>query len=152
MSMPEESELLEYETEQPGPAPLPAVAVYVTEPVVTVPTVAQHLTTFTVVVATGTSGAIGAGGAGMTGVDQLLPEDPLRVRATVWASDNPVVLCHSIQQAADKSNQVASVPNPNGTYLPVALPVVLSGTAQMFVAATTSTAARVSVVVERRSA
>jgi hypothetical protein len=142
--MDEDSEILEYETEQTEQAfEIQPIPVCVSEPVVTVATVPQHVSCTTIVVATGTDG----------GVEQILPQDPLRVRAQIIVSDMPVVLCHSRPQAGSSSNQVASVPNPSGAYLPVSVsPVVIQGTQPMYVAATSATAARVTVIAERRSA
>lgn len=143
----EENELLEYETEaEETPElvqPIEPIPVHVCEPVITVATVPQHVSCTTVIVATGADG----------GVEQILPQDPLRVRAQIIVSDMPVVLCHSRPQAGSTSNQVASVPNPSGAYLPVATsPVAIQGTQPMYVAATSATPARVTVIAERRSA
>lgn len=139
----QEDELLEYEGDQEHDAPTvltEAIPVVVCDPVVTVPTVPQHITAYTVVVST-------------TGpeVMELLPLDLLRVRATVIVSDQPVVICHSQGQAQDPSNQVASVPNPSGAYIPAGTQLVITGSQQLFVAAVQGVSSRVSVLVERRS-
>lgn len=140
----QENEVLEYEGEQDHDElvlPIAPIPVVVCEPVVTVPTVPQHVTTYTVVVATGTS----------TAVSQLLPLDLLRVRATILVNDQAVVICHSQTQAQDPSNVVAAVPNPSGAYVPAGSNVVITGSQQMWVAATSATAARVTVISERRT-
>lgn len=149
MTYEDDEQLLEYQTEADDdefpviPDPVP---VCVKEPVVTVETVPQHVTCYTVVVDTDVD----------QGVAELLPLDPLRVRATVIVSDQPVIICHTRPQAQDGSNRVASVPNPNGAYIPasptLSTPVPIHGTQQMWVAGTTTDPARVSVIVERRSA
>lgn len=141
--MQEESELLEYETEQEDePQEISPIPVHVCEPVVTVATVPQHVSTYTVVVAVGDS---------TNGILQLMPQDPLRVRAVITCNDQAVVICHSLPQAMSTANQAASVPNPSGAYLAAGQTVTINGTQEMFVAAT-GTVARVSVITERRSA
>lgn len=143
----DDDQLLEYETEADEELPVipDPVPVCVKEPVVTVETVPQHVTCYTVVVDTDVE----------QGVAELLPQDALRVRATVIVNDQPVVICHTRPQALDGSNRVASVPNPNGAYVPagptLSTPVVIHGTQQVWLAGTSATPARVSVVVERRS-
>lgn len=140
----DESELLAYESEQDHPVavlPIDPVPVRVCDPVITVVTVPQHMTTYTVVVAAGTS----------TAVSQLLPLDLFRVRATILVNDQAVVICHSQTQAQDPSNVVAAVPNPSGAYVPAGANLVITGSQQMWVAATGATPARVTVISERRS-
>lgn len=141
----DEAELLEYEAEQDHDTPvipMTPIPVVVCDPVVTVPTAPQHISTYTVVVATGTTAQVA----------ELLPLDLLRVSARIIVSDQAVVVCHSQAQAQDSSNRVASVPNPSGAYLPVSTaPVPITGTQQMWVAATSATPARVTVISERRS-
>lgn len=135
----DEEALLEYETEA-APTPEVVVPVCVAEPVVTIETVPQHMQTNTVVVSsTGTAFA------------ELLPLDPLRVRATIIVSDNPVVLCHSKTLAQNAANTASNVPTPQGAYVANSTtPIVLTGTSQLFVAATGSSSTRVSVISERR--
>lgn len=142
MTQPYEDEtLLEYETEA-EPVPDVVVPVCISEPVVTVETVPQHMQTYTVVVASGTNG----------GIAELLPLDPLRVRATIIVSDNPVVLCHSKTLAQNGANTASNVPTPQGAYVANSTtPLVLTGTSQLFVAATVSSSTRVSVISERRT-
>lgn len=137
----QERELLEYQTETiDEDLAAAAVPVVVAEPVVTVPTVAQHVDTYTVVVDTD-----------VAKFAELLPLDPLRLSAQIIASDAAIVLCHSRAQATDTRNQVANVPNPVGAYIPTGVVVDVPGTQQMFAAATSATAARVTVIVARRS-
>jgi hypothetical protein len=79
-----------------------------------------------------------------------LPEDNTRRKATIIALDNPVVLCHAEEQAQDPTNLVASVPQPNGGYIPINVPVPVSSHSVVFVAATTTaTNSRVFVSIER---
>lgn len=138
-------ELLEYQTEhESAGAPVEPVPVAVCDPVVTIETVPQHATAYTVVVAT--DPAVGAP------YEQLLPLDPLRVRATVWATTTDAVICHSLGQAQDPANSTTGVPNPAGAYLPTGLPIVIHGGQQMWAAATAATASQISVIVERRDA
>lgn len=144
--MSDDDELLEYETEhEPEPEPQ-AVPVCLDGPVLTVATVPQHATCYTLVVDADVS----------PGFVELLPADPLRVRAVVLVNDQPVVICDSRTQANASGNQATNVPNPQGAYVPASATastkITLTGTAQMFVAATTTDPARVSVIVERRSA
>lgn len=148
--MTDENELLDYETEaaeeeDARPLQIDPVPVHVCDPVVTVETVPQHVNCYTLVI-----------GSESDAVVELLPQDPLRVRATVIVSDQPVVICHTRPQALAGSNRAADVPNPSGAYIPagpaLSTPVVIHGTQQVWVAATSVTAARVSVIVERRSA
>jgi hypothetical protein len=94
---------------------------------------------FTMVVSTGTNA-----------VQQLLPRDYDRLEARVLAVDEPVVLAQSKEMAESVANQVASVPAPVGSYLPVSLDRVLRHCDEVWVAATSATPTRVSVVVSRR--
>jgi len=145
-------QLLEYETEaEPEPVehaqPLEALRTEVVRPVVTVPTVPHHVTCSTAVVRSDVAGQ---------NVVQLLPADQLRVRASIIVSDQPVVLAHSLQQAQDSRNTAAGTPFPNGAYVPASAtassPLVVTQTDPLWVAATSVTPARVTVIVERRSA
>lgn len=149
MSYERDNEMLEYETEVEQPEPLGEIApipVQVCESVLTVPTIPQHANTYTIVLSTATNNGYGSG------VDILLVQDPLRVKATVMTIDQPVVVSHSQTQANSSSNQAATVPNPSGAYLPITTPLVIATTQEMFVAATSATPTRISVIVERRSA
>lgn len=145
MSDYDENEMLEYEVEADEPEtpvmPISPIPVSVCEPVVTVETVPQHMTCYTVVVDTDDVDA---------GIKELLPLDALRVRATIIAHTAEAIICHSRSQAQDPANTVTNVPNPSGFLLSIDTPLVLTGTQQMWVAATSSAARRVSVIVERR--
>lgn len=143
------SDLLEYETETedaPEPlAPIDPVPVIVQAPVVTVGTVPQHISAYTVVVDTDTDR-----------VAELLPLDALRVRATIIVHDQPVVLCHTMAQALSATNRATGVPTPSGAFVQASAdhpagPIVLHGTQPMWVAATWDQPARISVLVERRT-
>ena len=147
----DEDELLEYETEvvdDPEPVqPIDPIPVSVCDPVVTVETVPQHITTYTLVISTATNAQA---------VQQLLPLDPLRVRATIIVHDNPAVICHSRASANAAANTVTNTPAPSGAYLLAsatlpAAPIVIHGTQEMWIAATTSSTSRVSVIAERRT-
>ncbi len=139
-----EKELLQTETEVddgPGPVlPMVPIPVTVCEPVVSVPTVAQHISFHTVALADGDA------------YRQLLPLDALRVSALVQAFDQDVVLTNSRSQAQSAANTVANLPNPDGAILPKAntSPTLLTTVAEVWVTAQTLPA-RVSVIVTRRS-
>lgn len=152
--MTDDNELLEYETEADAgeaadaaavAAAGEAVKVRLDEPIVTVPTVSQHATCYTLVLDSDNERYV-----------ELLPEDPLRSRALVIVNDQPVVICSSRAQASSTANQVTSVPDPTGAYVPassaLSTTLELFTTAQMFVAATGTDPARVTVIAERRSA
>ena len=138
-------ELLEYQTEQEDAGPVvpgPPVAVHVCEPVVTVPTVAQHLTAVTRVLTAAQPYA------------QILAQDPLRARAQVMVKGtNDVVLCHSIGQAQDPNNLDPTLVAPDGAVVPGGFdgPVPLETTQPVWVVANTFPTA-VSVLIERRTA
>jgi hypothetical protein len=79
-----------------------------------------------------------------------LPEDNTRRVARIIAIDNPVVLCHSENQAQDPSNEVTSVPQPNGGYIPTGIVVPVTSHSVVFVACTTTASeSRVFVSIER---
>lgn len=142
--MPDEP-LLDYETEQdsdPGPLFPTPVPVHVCEPVVTVPTVPQHVTCRTVVLTADQP------------VQQILAQDPLRVRAWLLPKiDNNVVLCHSVSQAQDPNNADPTLANPNGAVVMASLtaPVPVAGTQAMWLAGNTFPT-HVGLIIERRSA
>jgi hypothetical protein len=94
---------------------------------------------FTMVVSTGTNPVV-----------QLLPRDYDRLEARILAVDEPVVLAQSREMAEASANQVTAVPDPVGSYLPVSLDRVLRNCDEVWVAATSATPTRVSVVVSRR--
>lgn len=99
---------LEHETEEEPSVdalevkPIPVV---LADAVITSDIIPQHLTCYTVVLTSDEP------------MQQILPQDPLRYHAEVCSIDNPVVLCHSLQQAKDDRNVEASLPNPNGFLL-----------------------------------
>lgn len=95
---------------------------------------------FTMVVSTGTNP-----------VDQLLPRDYDRVEAYVYAADEPVVLAQSREMAGNPANQASNVPVPVGYYLPTGAGVTVRNCDELWVAATSATAGRVSVAVSRRA-
>lgn len=147
----ENEELLEHQTEadtDPGHVlHIDPVPVVVREPVVTVATVAQHITTETHVVSTADDDK---------GRVQLLAQDPLRVRATIIVHDQPVVICHSRTAAYARANMEAGTPHPVGAYVQAnpdmpAAPIVVEGTQELWVVATWEAPARVSVISERRT-
>jgi hypothetical protein len=143
--MNEYHDLLEYETEtEHAPEIVPLVPVRVAEPVVAVPAVAQHILCSTVIVSSIED----------TGIEQILPQDPLRIRATIIVYDNPVVLCHSRAQAQAPANKASSTHYPSGAYVPngtpAAIPIVIEGTAPLWAAATTAAETRIAVIAERR--
>lgn len=142
----EENELLEYETEaEETPElvmPIEPIPVRVCEPVVTIETVPQHISTRTILLTAAQP------------VQEVLPHDPLRVCAWLLPKvDNNVVLCHSYQQAQDPANQDPTLANPSGAIISAALtaPVRVSGTQRMWLVANTFPT-HFGVIVERRSA
>lgn len=79
-----------------------------------------------------------------------LPEDNTRRVARIIAIDNPVILCHSENQAQDPGNEVTDVPQPNGGYIPTGIVVPVTCHSVVFVAATvTESESRVFVSIER---
>jgi hypothetical protein len=76
--------------------------------------------------------------------------DPMRKSVTILPIDSPVVVCHSQADAQKPDNQVASVPNPQGAYVPTGTPLSLEGSGPLWIVATVATASRVSVVQARR--
>jgi hypothetical protein len=84
-------------------------------------------------------------------VQNLLPRDPDRLQATIIALDNPVVIAESLAKAESVANQTASVPAPQGGFLPVGIRLPVRHTKEAYVAATTTaTNSRVFVLVEKR--
>lgn len=81
---------------------------------------------------------------------QLVPQDPDRYSFYVLAVDQPVILCSTKDLASSPDNQTANIPYPTGFYLPTALPVLFRSKGLVWAVNTSSSsAARVSVVVER---
>lgn len=99
---------------------------------------ADQVNYFTSVVATGSNPVV-----------LLLPRDPNRYRATIMAIDEPVVLAATKDLAGNTANQLSNVPNPQGMYLPISIPVVVYSKGPCYAAATSSTATRISVSVEK---
>jgi hypothetical protein len=100
---------------------------------------ARQGTHFTMVVSTG-----------VNPVDQLLGRDYDRVEARVLSADEPVVLAQSREMAENAANQAANVPFPVGSYLPAGLDRPIVNCDELWVAATSATPTRVSVIVSRR--
>lgn len=80
----------------------------------------------------------------------IAPYDPFRQYAYIYSADEPVVISTVKEQAEAAANQTASVPNPQGAYLPAGTwtPAIRHNDA-IYVAATSSTATRVTVMIER---
>lgn len=103
-----------------------------------------------VLTAASTQSAVGQGTT-RNDIDQVLDNDPLRKGATILSIDNPIVVCTSYQQAANTANQVATVPFPQGFYLPTGGSVSIDGTGPLWVVNTNPAVnARVSVLINRR--
>jgi len=84
-------------------------------------------------------------------IANILEQDPQRKEAEVYVNDNPIVLCHTYRQTQDPANQVATVPFPNGAYLPAGASITIKGSGPMWAVATTvATATRVAVIINRR--
>jgi hypothetical protein len=97
--------------------------------------------------------ALGAPSSSNPGANiaNILEQDPQRKEAEIIVNDNPVVLCHTFRQTQDPANQVATIPFPNGSYLPIGTSVTIKGTGPIWVVATTvATPTRVSVIINRR--
>lgn len=96
--------------------------------------------------------------ANATGYDlykQLLPEDPLRKDWSVMTVDQPIVLCHSANQAASYAGQVANAASsvtvpPTGAFIPAGSAFTFTGTGAVWIAATSATPTRVSYAANRR--
>lgn len=147
----EDDDLLEYETEdEDDGTPVQAIApvpVHVCEPVVTVETVPQHMTASTFLLNSGVEGHA---------LVQILPQDPLRVRAVVIVHDQPVVLAHSRSSANAVANTVAGTPEPSGAYVQAdpstpSAPIDFYGVQEVWAAATYAETARVTVFAYRRT-
>lgn len=81
----------------------------------------------------------------------LLPKDPSRKRAVVTAVDTtPVVICTSLELAQNPQNAATGAGLPaSGFVLPHGLMVTIESRGALWVANTTATACRVSVIVDR---
>ena len=104
----------------------------------------EHFVCSTVVVPQPSAGV--GGGQTNLNVTQVCYLNPARKSVAISSPDNPVILCHSYQQAQNPANQVAGVPFPQGTYLPAGGTAALDGTGPLWVVATVAGASRVSVV------
>lgn len=147
----EDDDLLEYETEDEDDGTpvqkIDPVPVHICEPVVTVETVPQHMTASTFVLSTANADQA---------LQQILPQDPLRVRAVVIVHDQPVIICHSRSSANAPANTVTATPDPSGAFVYASAtapsrPIPFYGVQEVWVAATVSDAARVSVFAYRRT-
>lgn len=104
----------------------------------------EHTIPFTKVVSTGTQP-----------VDLLLPQDPNRRRAVITALDEAVVLCGTKELAQDPRNASTAAGLPAAGYVLIppgtagGAPLVTESRGALWVAATSATAGRVSVVVEK---
>jgi hypothetical protein len=87
--------------------------------------------------------------SGTNPVVLLFPRDPDRYRVTVMTADEPVVLAQTREMAGAAANTVSSTPNPVGFYLPVNIAVPIYAKGPCYVGATSGTATRVSVIVEK---
>lgn len=80
---------------------------------------------------------------------RVLGTDLNRKRAVIMTLDEPVVVANSIASASDSRNATNTAGNPAGGFvLPVNVPLVLESRGEVWVAATSSTATRVSVAAE----
>lgn len=142
---PEDNELLDYQTEQGDEPqhvqPIEPVPVHVCEPVVTIETVPQHVSCYTITLTQDMPYA------------QVLPLDVLRVRASLLRCDNHFVLCHSLGQAQDANNSTTGSTVTNGALITATFnaPVPVSGVQEMWVA-TNVFPTNIGVIVERRDA
>lgn len=85
--------------------------------------------------------------AGAKPVARILGEDGQRYKAIVMTLDQPVIVCFSRIAADDSRNAVNAAGLPAGGFvLPVNIPLPLDTSAEVFVAATSSTATRVSFI------
>jgi hypothetical protein len=82
----------------------------------------------------------------------VLQLDPQRKSASIMTIDNPIVICHSENQANSPANQVPGIPAPDGVVLAVGQSVSVTGTAPLWAVATATGNSRVSVIVNRRGA
>jgi hypothetical protein len=134
----EPGELLEYQTQQEPAYPPLVPEVRIAEPVVTVAAVAQHITCRTYILDTGTP------------YMQILPQDPLRVRARLVISQNGVVICHSLVQAQDPANTGdINFTAPNGAYVQASNQFEIASTEPLWIS-TSKYPAKVAVISERR--
>jgi hypothetical protein len=138
MSYPEDSEIIEYEGEHHGAAPLPSVSVCVDGTVVNTPAVPQH-GVFRTFVLTADNPYL-----------QVLTRDDLRVAARITIMENTAVLCSSRAQAMSPSNTDVTLARPNGAAVSATLPVPIDTTDELWVVGNTYPT-RVSVLITRRA-
>lgn len=82
-------------------------------------------------------------------VDLLLPQDPNRNRAVVTALDEPVVLCSTKELAQDPRNAGTGAGLPAAGYvLSIGTQLIIESRGAVWIAATSATAGRVSVMVD----
>lgn len=84
-----------------------------------------------------------------SGYSQILSQDADRYIAHIMAIDEPVVVCATKELAMEAANQVANVPFPTGFYLPISVTLPVYSKGPLWVANTSSTPTRVSVIAER---
>jgi hypothetical protein len=90
--------------------------------------------------------------AGLNPVIRVLGADANRHRAVLLTLDEPVVVAVSMAQAGDPRNASnAAGQSAGGLVLPVNVPLVIEGTAEVWAAATSSTPTRVSAWTETYS-
>lgn len=70
-------------------------------------------------------------------VQCILPQDEDRIEYTIIALDNDIVLGPTKGVVGAAVNTVASVPNPNGGYIPKSLQFVFKDTGQVYAGVTT---------------
>lgn len=82
-------------------------------------------------------------------VTQLLGRDYTRVDAVVIAVDQPVVLAQNqaMAESVNNQNQATIGPIPSGSYIPAGYPVPINHCDEVWIAATSSSLGRVSVIV-----
>jgi hypothetical protein len=117
-----------------------AVRVHVTNPVKTTTGATQFGVYQTIV--------IPASGNG-----QVLPHDPLRQYAYILSVDFDVVITTTLEASQAPNNQVASVPNPSGGYLPKGMftPAIRHNDPVYVANTSTASPTRVVILVERGS-
>jgi hypothetical protein len=135
--------LIQHETEHPADIEVPSVDPI---PVVTVGSVAveeilpQHVAFRTFVLTADNP------------YKQLLALDPLRVRATLLALDDDVVLTSSRAQAMSPANLDSTLATPDGAVLPKSFPVSVDAVGEVWATAPATTyPARVAVYMTRRT-
>jgi hypothetical protein len=108
----------------------------------------EHFVTRTITLPQPSAGV--GGGQTNTAVQQVCANDPLRKSVAILIIDSPMILCGTYAQAQDPLNQVASVPNPQGGYIPAGGSAALDGTGPLWICSTVSTPSRVTIIETRR--